>query len=31
MTAQAIAAERRIGYDQLEREVEASAAAVFGW
>jgi TatD DNase family protein len=31
ITAQAIAAERRIGYDDLEREVEASAAAVFGW
>jgi TatD DNase family protein len=31
MTAQAIAAERRIGYDDLDREVEASAAAVFGW
>jgi TatD DNase family protein len=31
LTAQAIAAERRIGYDELEREIEESAAAVFGW
>jgi TatD DNase family protein len=31
MTAQTIAAERRVGYVQLEREVEQSAAAVFGW
>jgi TatD DNase family protein len=31
MTAQAIAAERRVGYDELEREVDLAAAAVFGW
>jgi TatD DNase family protein len=30
-TAQAIAAERRIGYDELDRSVQAAAAAVFGW
>jgi TatD DNase family protein len=31
LTAQAIAAHRRVGYDELEREVKESAAAVFGW
>jgi TatD DNase family protein len=31
MTAQAIAAERRVGYTELERDVELAAAAVFGW
>ncbi len=31
LTAQAIAAQRRVGYDELEREVQESAAAVFGW
>ncbi|MGI8712584.1 MAG: TatD family hydrolase [Solirubrobacteraceae bacterium] len=31
LTVQAIAAERRVAYDELERSVEASAAAVFGW
>ena len=30
-TAQAIAEERRIGYDELELAVDATAAAVFGW
>jgi TatD DNase family protein len=30
-TAQAIAAERRESYDELERSIEAAAAAVFGW
>jgi TatD DNase family protein len=30
-TAQAIAAERRASYDELERSVQAAAAAVFGW
>jgi TatD DNase family protein len=31
MTAQAIAAERRVGYTELERDVELAAATVFGW
>jgi TatD DNase family protein len=31
LTARAIASERRVAYDALERSVEASAAAVFGW
>jgi TatD DNase family protein len=31
MTAQAIAAERRIGYVELERDIELAAAVVFGW
>ncbi len=31
LTAQAIAAERRVGYGELERSVERAAAAVFGW
>jgi TatD DNase family protein len=31
MTAQAIAAERRVGYAELECDVELAAAAVFGW
>ncbi len=30
-TAQAIAVERRISYEELESGIEASAAAVFGW
>jgi TatD DNase family protein len=30
-TAQALAVTRRVLYDQLEREIEASAATVFGW
>lgn len=30
-TAQALAVERRTPYDELERALEASAAAVFGW
>jgi TatD DNase family protein len=30
-TAQAIAEERRISYDELERSVTAAAARVFGW
>ncbi len=31
LTAQAIALARRVEYGQLERAVESSAAAVFGW
>ncbi len=31
MTAQAIAAERRVGYDEFERDIGLAAAAVFGW
>ena len=31
MTAQAIALERRVGYGELERDIELAAAAVFGW
>lgn len=31
ITAQAIAAERRVGYTELELDVELAAAAVFGW
>jgi TatD DNase family protein len=31
MTARAIAAGRRVGYAELERDVEFAAAAVFGW
>ena len=31
MTAQAIAAQRRVGYGELERDIELAAAAVFGW
>jgi TatD DNase family protein len=31
MTAEAIAAQRRVGYTELERDIELSAAAVFGW
>jgi TatD DNase family protein len=31
LTAQAIAVERRVAYAELERSIEASAAAVFGW
>jgi TatD DNase family protein len=31
MTAQAIATERRVGYAELERDVELAAAAAFGW
>jgi TatD DNase family protein len=30
-TAQALAVERRVGYDELEAAVEAGAAEVFGW
>jgi TatD DNase family protein len=30
-TARALAVTRRVAYDQLEREIEASAATVFGW
>jgi TatD DNase family protein len=30
-TAQALAAERRVPYDELETGVEAAAAEVFGW
>jgi TatD DNase family protein len=31
MTAQAVAVERRVAYEELEASIEASAAAVFGW
>jgi TatD DNase family protein len=31
LTAQAIAVARRVEYDELERTIESSAAAVFGW
>jgi TatD DNase family protein len=31
MTAQALAVERRVAYDELEAGVTAAAAAVFGW
>ncbi len=31
LTAQALAVERRISYEELDRAVEGSAAAVFGW
>ena len=31
LTAQALAVERRVAYDELEAAVEASAAEVFGW
>jgi TatD DNase family protein len=31
MTAQALAVERRVAYDELERAIEASAAEVYGW
>ncbi len=30
-TAQALAVERRVAYDELEAGVQAAAAAVFGW
>ena len=30
-TARALALERRVAYDELERALEASAATVFGW
>jgi TatD DNase family protein len=30
-TAQALAVERRVAYEELEAAVERSAAAVFGW
>ena len=30
-TAQALAVERRVGYDELEAALERSAAAAFGW
>jgi TatD DNase family protein len=31
MTAQALAVERRVSYDEFEAGVQAAAAAVFGW
>jgi TatD DNase family protein len=31
LTAQALAVERRVPYDEFERAVESSAAEVFGW
>jgi TatD DNase family protein len=31
MTAQALAVERRVAYDEFEAGVQAAAAAVFGW
>ncbi|HZU40713.1 MAG TPA: TatD family hydrolase [Solirubrobacteraceae bacterium] len=31
LTARAIAEERRVAYDELDRSVERSAAVVFGW
>jgi TatD DNase family protein len=31
ITAQALAVERRVAYDDLERAIEASAAEVYGW
>lgn len=31
MTAEAIALERRVGYDELDAGVQEAAAAVFGW
>ncbi len=31
MTAQALAVERRVGYDEFDAGVRAAAAAVFGW
>jgi len=30
-TAQALALERRVSYHDLDREVEAASAAIFGW
>ena len=30
-TAQALAVERRVPYEELDAAIEASAAAVFGW
>jgi TatD DNase family protein len=30
-TAQALALERRVGYEELEATVQTSASAVFGW
>ena len=30
-TAQAIAVERRVSYAELERSIDANAAALFGW
>ncbi len=30
-TARALADQRRIGYDELERSIEAAAAALYGW
>jgi TatD DNase family protein len=30
-TAQTLAVERRVAYDELERAIDANAAAVFGW
>jgi TatD DNase family protein len=31
MTAQALAVERRVAYEELSAAVDASAAEVFGW
>ena len=31
LTAQSLAVERRVPYEDLERAIEASAAEVFGW
>jgi TatD DNase family protein len=31
LTAQALAVERRVPYDELERAIDASAAEVYGW
>jgi TatD DNase family protein len=31
LTAQALAVERRVPFDEFERAVEASAAEVYGW
>ncbi|HET6869097.1 MAG TPA: TatD family hydrolase [Solirubrobacteraceae bacterium] len=31
MTAQALAVERRVAYEELERAIDASAAEVYGW
>ncbi len=31
MTAAALAVERRVAYEELDRAVEANAAEVFGW
>ncbi len=31
LTARALAVERRVPYDELERTIDAGAAALFGW